>query len=140
MTEEGLQSPNSNTTRRLHIFYGLTIMILVFALVLTNFFNITGFAHTRKLNKFKENLTSYKMPPNTYSIGSYAEIGNIYSNNGDSCDYIAGELYETDLTKEDINKYYANVTFPNVDGNEQIKINILFKEEKSERGRLIYEI
>lgn len=126
--------------KRIHLLYGVFILILVIALVLTNFFNITGISHTRQLNKFKEKLTSLKLPPNTYSIGSYSEVGHVYHGNGDNCDYIAGEFFETELSREEIVKYYSNISLPSVNRKLGVDLDILFFERKSSRGRLQYQI
>jgi hypothetical protein len=126
--------------KRLHLFYGIAIFILVFALVLTNFFNFTGLSHTRQLSRFKENLISLKSPTKSFPTGSFSEVGHVYYGNGDNCDYIAGKMYETDLSKEEIIKFYSVVSLPSVNGKEKIQINVLFYEQKSPRGRLMYQI
>lgn len=126
--------------KRLHLLYGTVILILAFAFVLTNFFNLTGISHTKQLSNFSENLSKINSPPKTFSNGSFAEVGHVANVNGDSCDYIAGEMYETDLSKEEIMKYYSNISLPSVTGKGKVSIDLLFYEKKSINGRLMYQI
>ncbi|WEK56101.1 MAG: hypothetical protein P0Y55_08650 [Candidatus Cohnella colombiensis] len=125
---------------RIHTFYGLSIFFLILALILTNIFDLIGFNHTRQLNRYKENLTSLESPRNTYAIGAFSDIGHIDYSNGDNCDYIVGQLFETDLLREEIIKFYSGVSIPSVNGKHKTDVNVSFFEGKSLNGRLVYQI
>ena len=134
------QEEDKISRRQLHLSYIISIVFLLIILLLTNVFDLIGLSHTRQLSRYQENLTNLNRPVRTYAIGSYSDLGHIYFNNGDHCDYIAGILYETDLTKEEIIEFYQGVKLPSVDGKNQVDIELSFYEKKSPNGRLVYQI
>ena len=87
-----------------------------------------------------ENITNLKPPKSTYAVASYSDLGHIYFTNGDQCDYMAGVMYETDLTKEEIVAFYSGVTVPSIDGKSNVDIDLSFHEKESSNGRLIFQI
>lgn len=134
------QDKDKISRKRVHVRYGICIICLIIVLILTNIFDLLSWSHTKQLNRYQENITRLKSPPNTYTVGSYADLGHIYYTNGDHCDYIAGVIFEPDLTKEEIIDFYTGVTLPSVDGKSKVEIDLSFYNKSSPRGRLVFQI
>ena len=134
------QDEDKINRRQLHTTYRIIITLLIIILIVTNLFDLIGLPHTRQLSRYEENLTSLKSPTSTYAIGSYSDLGHIYFNNGDHCDFVAGMMYETDHTREEIIEFYSGVTLPSIDGTDKVSIDLSFYDKKSRNGRLVYQI
>lgn len=117
----------------------LGVVIIVVCLILLNPFTASAIWNNYSLNRYKGHLSKYPTPPHTYRIDSYSKVGGI-EGNGDNCDFVAGITYETDLTSEEIEQYYANLEMPAARGKGKVAVSLYFKEVKYRTDKLVYEI
>lgn len=71
--------------------------------------------HNQTLAKFSSQLVTLPAPQKTQVIDSLSVVGQ-QSGNSDHCDYLGALLLKTDLSKDDIEKYYRD----NYKGNSQL--------------------
>lgn len=72
-----------------------------------------------ELIKFKTAFEQIPLPENTQKVGQiYSEFGVM--GNGNHCDYLVGMLVKSDLTLEELKKYYDNYSLPPADPNETL--------------------
>ena len=78
---------------------------------------IPQFYNDWQLGKFSNNLFNYPLPPNTEVISRHAEVGLL--GNGNHCDFVAEQVMITQLSKGEIELYYALVAFPPVNNHNE---------------------
>ena len=70
-----------------------------------------------QLDKFSNNLFNYPPPPKTEVISRHAKVGLL--GNGNHCDFVAEQVMITQLSKDEIESYYALVEFPPVNDHNE---------------------
>lgn len=85
----------------------IILVILGIGLYICSFFWVVPLFHDATLKNFSEPLLSISVPENTRQIGSISVVGQQFTA-GDHCDYLAGVLINSSLTKESIQKYYKD--------------------------------
>ena len=87
------------------IIGGLVVAAIV--LYFPAYFWFFPYLHDQTLSRFSQDLTDVRLPPNTQEIERLHRVGQ-QSGNSDHCDYFAGEMFRTDLSKEQFEEYYRN--------------------------------
>lgn len=73
-----------------------------------------------QLAQFSNNLFTYPLPPQTEIISRSAEVGLM--GNGNHCDFVAEQVMITQLSREAIEGYYAEVALPPVNNHNEGKV------------------
>jgi hypothetical protein len=127
----------------------LTILVLAGSCALP--FSIPAAINNYRLDRFKQNLYYYPLPPNTHFIDKQAEVG-LLGGDGNHCDYSAELTLVTEQCRQEIERYYADAVFPPARSNQQevgesmpprvyvpVKPSIEFIGTNSS-GKLVYKI
>ncbi len=101
----------------------IALIVSGVALYIASFFWIVPLFHDATLLNFSEPLLSISVPENTRQIGSISMVGQQFTA-GDHCDYLAGVLINSSLTKESIRKYYKD----NYTGKSEVRFVWLDEE------------
>ncbi len=78
-------------------------------------FGITRLSNNERLDEFAKDLFSYPLPPDTVEIDRSYAISPP-PGNGDKCWFTAELVLASQLSKEEIQAYYKDVTFPELQG------------------------
>jgi hypothetical protein len=121
------------------------MVVLIAALCCGQIFLAT-WQNNSRLHKFAGNLFDYPLPPRTEEIDRSAKVGVF--GNGHHCDFVARISLVTELSREEINAYYKDVTFPAVSGQPTeekpwkglIRVRVQFEDKESIDERLQFTI
>ena len=73
------------------------------------------------------------MPERTEIINKYKKVGNL-SGTGNHCDFLASIDLVTELSKEEIEEYYKEVTFPAAHKNhDKVGVRIYFSDKRTDK-------
>ena len=89
--------------------------------------------HNFGLHRLQLSFERVSHPAKTTRLAKFSDIG-VFTGNGNHCDYIVGEVRETDETSESVLQHYKSVKLPHVfpaqadtEGNVSLKIE--FEDE-----------
>ena len=100
-----------------------------------------------RLEKFAENLYRYPLPPDTTVLEQHAEVSKL--GNGNNCSYRAEQAMVSTLPREEIQKYYEDITLPRVsvgqwnevyDSPTVTKIDLEFDEVQSDTSKSFFTL
>lgn len=89
--------------------------------------------HDFALNRFKASFQRIPHPADTTQLASFSSIG-VFHGNGNHCDYMVGEVRETDGSPDSVLQHYRKIELPHVfpapaDMQEKLRITIEFEDE-----------
>ncbi len=121
------------------------ILFFVPAFILISSFFISPFINDLILSSFADGLFKQPLPPKTVLIEKSKDVGCLIGN-GDHCDFLAIMFIKTELSKEEIERYYSNVKIKppkkfdyNFKHND-VQIEVFLRDEAEEPfdGRGVY--
>jgi hypothetical protein len=110
--------PDKTMRLRQHVKRALLALIVLFlaafAFLFITFFAVPEIYHQLRWQAFASPFLNYPLPPQTTEIGWARAIGNL-GGNGNNCYYRATRLLATELSLDEIEAYYHDVSFPAVE-------------------------
>jgi hypothetical protein len=71
--------------------------------------------HNRALNRVRAAYAGIKHPPSSNALVNFSKVGLAAGGNGNHCDYLVGEVRESDDSPEQIRQFYSGFTIPMMD-------------------------
>jgi hypothetical protein len=101
----------------------------------------------RMLGRVRGEYSSVKHPASSSVLADFSQLGIAAGGNGNHCDYLVGEIRESDDLPDQIKAHYAAFSFPMLDPQnsqwatgEPVPISIEFPGAPEDSGILRYDI
>ncbi len=95
------------------------IIMLLIILFLLSPLGLARIYNSITLFTFSQRFYAYPLPPETTLISRSSEYG-LMGGNGNHCSFLATMLVTTTLTEQEMEDYYANVTFATIHPNSSV--------------------
>lgn len=109
-----MSTSNGERSSRSIVATTLLVVFLLCTCCLPTFW-LPQWINDRQLAQFAENLYRLPLPPKTQIVSRTAEVGLF--GNGNHCDFIVTQTMITELTRDQIERYYNDVELPPVNDN-----------------------
>ena len=101
----------------------------------------------RLLGRVRAEYSSIKHPAPSSTLGSFSQLGIAAGGDGNHCDYLVGEIRESDDSPDEIKAHYSRFSFPMLDpqnsqwsAGEPVAVSIEFPDAQQDSGILRYDI
>jgi hypothetical protein len=101
----------------------------------------------RMLGRVRAEYARVTHPGSSSGLGSFSQLGIAAGGNGNHCDYLVGEIRESDDLPEQIKTHYAAFSFPMLDPQnsqwatgEPVVVSVEFPGSRADSGILTYDI
>ena len=103
--------------------------------------------HNRALSRVREEYARVTHPGSSAALDSFSDLGIAAGGNGNHCDYLVGEIRETDDAPESIKTHYSRFSFPPLDPQggqwatgEPLPVTVEFPGSPDDTGVLRWDI
>lgn len=103
--------------------------------------------HNRALSRIRTEYARIAHPVSSSALDSFSQVGIAAGGNGNHCDYLVGEIRESDDSPEQIKAHYSAFTFPMLDPqNSQwatgkpVPVTVEFPGSSADTGVLRFDI
>jgi hypothetical protein len=101
----------------------------------------------RMLRRIGGEYSSVTHPTSSSALESFSQLGIAAGSNGNHCDYLVGEIRESDDSPDQIKAHYSAISFPMLDPQnsqwatgEPVPISVEFPGAREDSGILRYNI
>jgi hypothetical protein len=101
----------------------------------------------RMLSRVRAEYSSVTHPKSSSALGSFSQLGIAAGGNGNHCDYLVGDIRESDDSPEQIKAHYSAFSFPMLDPQnsqwatgEPVSVSVEFPGSGDNSAILRYDI
>ncbi len=101
----------------------------------------------RLLGRVRAEYSRITHPASSSALASFSQLGIAAGGNGNHCDYLVGEIRESDDAPEQIKAHYSTFHFPMLDpqnsqwaAGEDVAVSVEFPGTRDDSGILRYDI
>jgi hypothetical protein len=121
--------------------------ILVLLIVIIGSCSVPYVLHNRALSQVSASYQRIKHPTSSVALGNFSKVGLAAGGNGNHCDYLAGEIRESDDSPHQIKQFYSELSVPMLDpstsqwaNGSDVPVSIEFPDTEANSGVLKYDI
>ena len=103
--------------------------------------------HNRALSRLRVSYPRVTHPPSNSVLASFSDVGLLGGANGNHCDYLVGEIRESDESPDQIRQHYSGLSLPMIDPamsdwgpGPDVPVTVEFPDTDSNSGILKYDI
>ena len=101
----------------------------------------------RLLARVRAQYSRVTHPPSSSVLASFSDVGLMAGGNGNHCDYLVGEIRESDDSSQQIKAHYSVFRFPMLDpqtsqwsAGQDVRVTVEFPGTSEDSGILRYDI
>src|SRR5712691_9687099 len=125
----------------------IRLAVLGLSLLVIGSCSLPYILHNRALSHVRALYPRIKHPPLGFAVTSFSKVGLCAGGNGNHCDYLVGEIRESDDSPAQIKQFYSGFSLPMMDPvtsqwgpGQDVPVSVEFPDTEGDSGVLKYDI